>query len=94
MTEKRFNLAFYDKYDGTFSIQDALYQKENKYLHSLDEIVDLLNKLEEENEELKFENKNLKVAIQARDAKIEVCEKKLRELGYIITVDDDGYVIE
>lgn len=29
-----------------------------------------------------------------RDTLIEVCEKKFRELGFIITVDDDGYVIE
>lgn len=54
-TDKRFNLAFYDEYDGTFSIQDKLYWKENKHLHSLDEIVDLLNKLEEENRQLKLE---------------------------------------
>ena len=53
MAEKRFNLAFYDKYDGTFSIQDALYQKENKHLHSLDEVIDLLNELNNENEQLK-----------------------------------------
>lgn len=56
MTEnKRFNLAFYDEYDGTFSIQDKLYCEENKHLHSLDEIVDLLNKLEEENRQLRLE---------------------------------------
>ena len=45
----------YDEYDGTFSIQDKLYWKENKHLHSLDEIVDLLNKLEEENRQLRLE---------------------------------------
>ena len=60
MTEKRFNLAFYDKYDGTFSIQDALYQQENKHLHSLDEIVDLLNQLNDENIEMHIQNDFLK----------------------------------
>ena len=46
MTEKRFKSAFYDTYDGTFSIQDKLYSKENKHLHTLDEIIDLLNELD------------------------------------------------
>ena len=57
-------------------------------------LCNVMNDLNDENEQLKFENANLKVAIDARDAKIEVCEKKFRELGFIITVDDDGYVIE
>lgn len=52
-TNKRFNLAFYDNYDGTFSIQDKLYYKENKHLHSLDEIINLMNELNGENEQLK-----------------------------------------
>ena len=56
-------------------------------------LCNVMNDLNDENEQLKFENANLKVAIDARDAKIEVCEKKFRELGFIITVDD-GYVIE
>lgn len=72
---KRFNLAFYDNYDGTFSIQDTLYLKENKHLHSLDEIVDLLNELHEENVELKnslkefdvFESDMIKGAVVTND---------------------------
>lgn len=60
MTEdKRFNLAFYDKYDGTFSIQDKLYWEENKHLHSLDEIIDLLNELNDKCEFLEIENESL-----------------------------------
>ena len=51
-TNKRFNLAFYDEYDGTFSIQDKLYWEENKHLHSLDEIIDLLNDLNNKNLDL------------------------------------------
>lgn len=47
-----------------------------------------------ENEQLKSEIENLKITIDARDTLIEVCEKKFRELGLIISVDDDGYVIE
>lgn len=57
-------------------------------------IADKLNKLEDENKQLKSEIENLKITIDARDTLIEVCEKKFRELGLIISVDDDGYVIE
>ena len=64
MTEKRFNLAFYDEYDGTFSIQDKLYLDENKHLHSLDEIIDLLNDLNNKNldllEDLDYYKKRIK----------------------------------
>lgn len=60
MTEdKRFNLAFYDNYDGTFSIQDTLYKEENKHLHSLDEIIDLLNELSDKCDFLEIENEAL-----------------------------------
>lgn len=59
MTEKRFNLAFYDNYDGAFSIQDTLYKKENKHLHSLDEIIDLLNELSDKCDFLEIENESL-----------------------------------
>jgi len=58
------------------------------------ECCDMLNQLNDENEQLKSENRNLKITISARDALIEVCEEKFRELGFIITVDDNGYVIE
>ena len=51
-------------------------------------------KLKEENEQLKQDIENLEITIQARETLIDVCEKKFKELGYIITVDDDGYVIE
>ena len=50
--------------------------------------------LEKENEQLKEDIENLKITIKARETLIDVCEKKFNELGYIITVDDDGYVIE
>lgn len=89
MTEKRFVLNnIVEK--GTVSFWDNEKETILNASHSLD----LLNKLAEENEQLKFENENLKISIEARDVKIEVCEKKFRELGFIITVDDDGYVIE
>ena len=67
---------------------------DNEKALSRKEIVDKLNQLYEENEELKSEIENLKITIEARDTLVEVCEKKFRELGLIITVDDDGYVIE
>ena len=53
-----------------------------------------IRELHQEINSLKSENENLKITIDARDTLIEVCEKKFRELGFIITVDDDGYVIE
>ena len=53
-----------------------------------------MNELKDENEQLKEDIENLKITIEARETLIDVCEKKFKELGYIITVDDDGYVIE
>lgn len=101
MIEKRFTLSqngtlhtVYDNVEnkplGVFEFKDD----EFPVYACFHKIIDLMNDLSDENEELKFENENLKVTIQARDALIEVCEKKFRELGFIITVDDDGYVIE
>lgn len=81
MTEKRYS------HDGVV-IVDHL-KEDLIYIDGKDELLELaeyVDRLQEENEELKFENENLKVAIQARDVKIEVCEKKFRELGYIITI--------
>lgn len=87
----------YNELLGTNDLLDELNKlsDENEQLkHDATVLIHANQDYRRENEQLKFENKNLKVAIQARDAKIEVCEKKFRELGYIITVDDDGYVIE
>ena len=53
-----------------------------------------IKELHQEINSLKSENENLKITIDARDTLIEVCERKFKQLGYIITVDDDGYVIE
>ena len=55
---------------------------------------DLLDKKNKEIEQLKQDIENLKITIGARETLIDVCEKKFKELGFIITVDDDGYVIE
>ena len=68
--------------------QDEINHLSNFGLHVI------LDKKNKEIEELKSENENLKITIDARDTLIEVCEKKFRELGFIITVDDDVYVIE
>lgn len=72
--------------------------EENEHLKNKLKFFNELNKpygdIIRENEQLKFENKNLKVTIKAREVLIAVCKKKFRELGFIITVDDDGYVIE
>lgn len=82
MTEKRFtylNTSGWNK-DGFLNVMNGLNEKNKK--------------LQKENEQLKHDIKNLKITIEARETLIDVCEKKFRELGYIITVDDDGYVIE
>ena len=55
---------------------------------------ELYHKSLKENEQLKEDIENLKIIIKARETLIDVCERKFNELGYIITVDDDGYVIE
>ena len=91
MTEKRFKSVFSGRYNDVFiGVKD---NKEDELLMTLDTI-DKLNELSTENEQLKHDIKNLKITIEARETLIDVCEKKFRELGYIITVDDDGYVIE
>ena len=82
MTETRFtylNTSGWNK-DGFLNVMNGLNEKNKK--------------LQKENEQLKHDIKNLKITIEARETLIDVCEKKFRELGYIITVDDDGYVIE
>ena len=43
---------------------------------------------------LQEENKELKIALKDKENLIKICEKKFKELGYLITCDDDGYVIE
>ena len=71
------------------------FEKENKELKEKNEQLRFgLKKIKGVLHSLEDENKNLKVTIEAREVLIDVCEKKFRELGYIITVDDDGYVIE
>ena len=57
-------------------------------------VVNWLNELNDKCDFLEIENENLKITIKARDVLIKVCEKKFCELGFIITVDEDGYVIE
>lgn len=43
---------------------------------------------------LETENENLEITIAAKEALINVCEKKFKELGYMISCDDDGYIVE
>ena len=40
------------------------------------------------------ENEQLKIALKDKENLISICEKKFKELGYLITCDEDGYVIE
>ena len=98
MTEKRFTNIEHDYENAWIKCNDngdfmiyAIYKELDESLPSLE---DLLNGLSEENEQLKQDIENLKITIEARETLIDVCEKKFKELGYIITVDDDGYVIE
>jgi hypothetical protein len=55
--------------------------------HCADVIATAMNELYEENEQLK-------IALKDKENLISICEKKFKELGYLITCDDDGYVIE
>ena len=95
MTEKRFKV---DK----GQICDVVYDREKLDVvcrtitvgDDAEHCCNVLNALHEENEQLKQDIENLKITIDARETLIDVCEKKFKELGYIITVDDDGYVIE
>jgi hypothetical protein len=54
---------------------------------SNEQILKILNQLTDENEQLK-------IALKDKENLISICEKKFKELGYLITCDDDGYVIE
>ena len=79
MTEKRFTIEIDDE----------------NIAHILDNGTDigqynlckLLNNLFNENEQLK-------ISLKDKENLISICEKKFKELGYLITCDDDGYVIE
>jgi len=74
--------------------EDTIYDLFEKNILSKKDIEDKMNALYEENEQLKQDIENLMVTIKARETLINVCEKKFKELGYIITANDDGYVIE
>lgn len=71
-----------------------LKEQNGDYYDEANSLTVKIAELSEENEKLKHDIGNLKLTIEARETLIDVCEKKFKELGYIITVDDDGYVIE
>lgn len=52
------------------------------------------DKATERIKELEKENEQLKIAVKDKENLISICEKKFKELGYLITCDDNGYVIE
>lgn len=88
MTGKRF-VDYFDK-DRNYIIQDL--QNEDEYQVGFvncdeDVFLELINQLSDENEQLK-------IALNDKENLISICEKKFKELGYLITCDDDGYVIE
>lgn len=60
---------------------------DNGIVLSVFDCCDLLNSL---NEEVEY----LKQQVYAKNTLIDVCDKKFKEFGLMITVDDDGYVIE
>lgn len=90
MTEnKRFSVVM-NEFDEVEYITDIVDCEDRDFA----DFIDFANEMAKENEQLKKEIENLKITIKARETLIDVCEKKFKELGYIITVDDDGYVIE
>lgn len=90
MTVKRFKLRLSKLGNGmitdTQKREDLYFDKE--FLDAtLPEATEWLNALNEENEQLK-------IALKDKENLISICEKKFKELGYLITCNDDGYVIE
>lgn len=77
-----------------FTYQNTYGWNKDGFLNTMNGLNEKNKKLQKENEQLKQDIENLKITIKARETLIDVCEKKFKELGYIITVDDDGYVIE
>lgn len=57
-------------------------------------INDACRSYEKQIAKLEKENEQLKIALKDKENLIKICEKKFKELGYLITCDDDGYVIE
>ena len=102
MTAKRFmvddagtliDMHTRDTFDYVSDVCDLLNEQheENIELHIQNDF------LKDENQHMKDlvnENKQLKIALKDKKNLISICEKKFKELGYIITCDDDGYVIE
>ena len=81
---KRFTL------DETFMITDnECLEIISPLMNSKDvaKVCELLNELAEENEQLK-------IAVKDKENLISICEKKFKELGYLITCNDDGYTVE
>ena len=89
MTAKRFEVIM-NEFDEVEYIMDKVMMEDRDFAEFIDFVEDVCK----ENEQLKEDIENLKITIKARETLIDVCEKKFKELGYIITVDDDGYVIE
>lgn len=79
MTAKRYFVSGYSVWDS--------YNNDRRVDTRSKPICDLLNQLNDENEQLK-------IALKDKENLINICEKKFKELGYLITCDDDGYVIE
>jgi hypothetical protein len=80
---ERFNYDYHD--EKIIDNQTGkTYDGDNYHMLVID---GLLNQLNNENEQLK-------IALKDKENLISICEKKFKELGYLITCDDDGYVIE
>ena len=77
---------FIDDFDNICRQKDGM-DKDFAEVIDLIELINDTNKIQEENEELK-------IALKDKENLIKICEKKFKELGYLITCDDDGYVIE
>ena len=98
MTAKRYSV------EGNWIKDNWIDKLLNIDFNTIDDAIlccDLLNNTEDkklENGELATqllkENEQLKIAVKDKENLISICEKKFKELGYLITCDDDGYTVE
>ena len=109
MTDKRFTIKEIDNFSYGIKVTDVILDNDGIELPQ-STVCDLLNEQHETigrlkqnidellsvnvEEELLKENEQLKIALKDKENLISICEKKFKELGYLITCDDDGYTVE
>ena len=75
--------------DGAVDLLNEQHETIGRLKQNIDELLSV-----NVEEELLKENEQLKIALKDKENLISICEKKFKELGYLITCDDDGYTVE